>query len=160
MNKRILTIGGIVALALLLAGAAFVGGQLLSGQGMPARSLSELRDIPAEELPQTPADLVGSFDHRQDQSIFVRREDKHSLATSTIAYQVVVTSQTKIYRDVTEQQYEHVQLTGQARQQVVEPGSLDEIGERSLILVWGTRTGDRILAEILVFTDPPISKPK
>jgi len=125
-------------------------------EGKPLRSLSELRDIPAEELPQTPADLGGLFDHRQDQSIFVRREDKASRATSTIAYEVVVTSQTTIYEDVTEQQYNNVQLTGQARQQVVEQGSLDEIGEGSLIFVWGRKTGDRVIADVLVFTAPEI----
>lgn len=160
MNKRILTISGIVALALLLAGATFVGGRLLSGQGMPVGSLSELRDIPATEVPQTPAELVGWFDHRQDQGIFVRRDDKASQATSTIAYEVVVTSQTKIYQDMTEQQYNDEQLTGQARQQVVEPGSLDGIGQGSLILVWGTKTGDRILADVLIYLPPVVERPK
>jgi hypothetical protein len=158
MNKRILTIGGVVVLVLLLGGAAFIGGRLLNGQGMPARPLSELRDIPAKELPQTPADVFGVFDHRQDQSIFVRRVDNASRATSTIAYEVVVTSQTKIYQDVTEQQYDGVQLTGQARQQVVELGSLDGIGEGSLIAVWGRETGDRILADVLLYSPPAFQK--
>jgi hypothetical protein len=43
---------------------------------------------------------------------------------------------------------------GQKIQQVVEPGSLDDIGESSLITVWGKKTGDRIIADVLVYTSP------
>ena len=35
MKKNIRMIGGVVALVLLLAGAAFVGGRLMNGQGLP-----------------------------------------------------------------------------------------------------------------------------
>src|SRR5262245_32968092 len=80
-------IGGIIVV-LLLAGAAFVGARLLNGQGLPfvsagggtGPSLSlggpggkmvKLDIEPSKELPQTPADVSGLFDHRQDNSIFV-----------------------------------------------------------------------------------------
>jgi hypothetical protein len=87
MKKRILIIGGIVVLVVLLAGAAFVGAQLLAGQGLPGLSSGPLvltgpngsqqvriqaGDIqPAKELPQTPADVRRVFEQRKDNSIFV-----------------------------------------------------------------------------------------
>src|SRR5689334_2238730 len=85
MEKPTLIIGGIIVL--LLTGAAYVGGRLLNGQGLPWLPIGgqgfspegnsngariDHGDIqPAKELPQTPADVEGIFDHRQDNSIFV-----------------------------------------------------------------------------------------
>ncbi len=77
MKKRTLIIGGIVVLVVLLAGAAFVGAQLLAGQGLPGLSSGPLvltgpdgsqqvriqpgEIQPAKELRQTPADARGAF---------------------------------------------------------------------------------------------------
>jgi hypothetical protein len=176
MKKRILMIGGIVASIALLAGAAYVGGQLLNGQGLLERAPNlflrdggreqrmNVDDIKlAKELPQTPADARGLFDHRQDKSIFVGtgnvsvgvRTDEHGNVVETEAehtgpiVEVVITSQTTIYENVTPE--------GQI-QQVVEPGSLDSLGESSTIMVWGRKTGDRIIADVLVYTPPAFIK--
>jgi hypothetical protein len=143
-------------------GAAFVGGRLLNGQG-----LEGLTGIPslfsggdnkqrthlqlAEELPQTPF-YGGLFNHRQDQSIFV--DLGKSGEESTV--EVVVTTQTVIYSDVTERQYNGRVPNGATVQQVLEPGSLDKIGEGSFITVWGRKTGDCIIADVLVYTPPEI----
>ncbi len=184
MKKPILIIGGIVALVLLLAGAAFVGGRLLTGQGLPGLSLGgpgmflgggngkEVRinsgDIqPAKELPQTPADEHGIFDHRQDNSIFigtgqlmmsVKKDQSGNMETSSShdgpTVEVVVTTQTTVYQDVTMKQFDGPPPQGQKIQQVVEPGSLDEIGQNSTITVWGRKTGDRFIADVLVYSPP------
>ena len=178
MKKRILRIGGIVALALLLAGAAFVGGRLLNGQGLPGVPVLSLGSRgqpvrggqlqPAAELPQTPADVDGAFDHRQDQSIFVgtgevsistnSRTPDPQISHDGPVVEVVVTSQTTIYKDVTMSQYDTLP-EGQV-QQVLEPGSSDEIGVGSIITVWGRKTGDRFIAEVLVYTVPVIFEKK
>jgi hypothetical protein len=168
MKKRILIIGGIVVLVLLLAGAAFVGGQLVNGQGLPGLGSSgggHHPDIlPAKELPQTPADADGVFDHRQDNSIFVGTGEARIMATRdqsgnivgfTTSHtgpvaEVVVSPQTKVYRDVTQPR------PNEWVQQVVEPGSLDEVGQYSAITAWGKKTGDRIVADVLVYTLPPV----
>src|SRR5688500_8064835 len=85
MKKNILITGGVILVVLLLAGAALLGGRLLRGQGMPVLSSgnSGLRisnnggpaislDIqPVGELPETPAEVRGLFDHRENNSIFV-----------------------------------------------------------------------------------------
>ncbi len=175
-------IGGGV-LILLLAGAAFVGGRLLNGQGLPRLSngpqvltgpggKTSIRigpgDIlPAKELPQTPADVRGIFDHRQDNSIFVgtgnvqmsvMKDSSGQVHTSAShsgpVVEVVVTTQTTIYHDTTMEQFNGPPPSGQKIQQVVEPGSLADIGQSSSITVWGRKSGDRYIADVLVYTSP------
>jgi len=177
-------IGGAV-LILLLAGAAFVGARLLNGQGLPGlpsgggpgfslggnggRNVRINADdiLPAKELPQTPADVRGIFDHRQDNSIFigtgkvmmtVKKDQSGKVDTASShdgpTVEVVLTSQTKIYQDVTMKQFSGPPPEGQKIQQVLEAGSGDEVGQNSMITVWGKKTGDRFIAEILVYSPP------
>lgn len=187
MKKPIVIVGGIVVLALLLAGAAFVGGRLLNGQGLTGgpsngpiagpgnggpgfqqrQASAEDMVQPAKELPQTPADVAGIFDHRDNNSIFVGTGGSTTVmqpgGSADSSYdgpmvEVVVTSQTKIYKDVTSRQFNNGPAPeGQKVQQVLEPGSLDEIGQDSSITVWGRKTGDRFIAEILVYSPPAFS---
>jgi hypothetical protein len=150
--------GGIIVVLLLIA-AAFVGGRLLSersrGEGAPSRNITW-----AKELPQTLADVEGIFDHRQDNSIFVntghvtRTLNQPADSPSGPIVDVVVTSQTTIYEDVTARQFNVPPPEDQKIQQVVELGSLDEIAESSLITVWGRKTGDRFIADVLVYVNP------
>ena len=177
-------ISGIV-LVILLAGAAFVGARLLNGQGLPfvskggglgpSLSLSgpggkmvKLDIEPSKELPQTPADVSGLFDHRQDNSIFVgtgrvmisvsKNVQTGKVETSSNhdgpTVEVVVTAQTKIYKDVTMDQFNGPPPEGQKIQQILEAGSLEDVGQNSAITVWGKKTGDRFIAEILVYSPP------
>ncbi len=187
MKKPILIIGGIVVLVVVLAGAAFVAGQLLNGQGLPLQvsaggmklALSQggkpgqqvqLNIQPAKELPQTPADTKGLFDHRQDSSIFVgtgnvrmlMQKDQSGNVTTSATHdgptiEVVVTPQTVVYKDVTLRQFNGQPPSGQKIQQVVEPGSLDEVGQNSTLTAWGKKTGDRIIADVLVYTPAPVN---
>jgi len=180
-------IGGIIVV-LLLAGAAFVGARLLNGQGIPFMSqggglgpslslggpggkMVKLDIEPSKELPQTPADVTGLFDHRQDNSIFVgtgevtmafKKDPSGNVETSSNhdgpTVEIVVTSQTKIYKDVTMRQFEGPPPEGQKIQQVLEEGSLDDVGESSMITIWGKKTGDRFIAEILVYSPPAFIK--
>lgn len=184
MKKRILIVGGIIVLVVLLAGAAFVGGQLLMGQGLPGLSSGpqvftdpnggkQIRigpgDIqPAKELPQTPADVRGVFVRRKDNSIFVGtgvvirqvQKDQNGNLTSSSTYdgpivEVVVTPQTIVNRDVTNRQFNGQPPSGKI-QQVVEQGSLDEVGKDSTLLAWGKKTGDRIIADVIVYSLPSV----
>ena len=163
MKKPVL-IGGIVVFLLLLGGAAFVGGRLLSGEGRsPDRVI-----LPARELPQTPPDMNGIFDHLKDNSLFVgtgnitggKKVDISGNGHVTLSHdgpvvEVVVTAQTKIYKDTTARQY-NGRLPDQGEiQMVVEPGTMDEIGasgSTTMITVWGRKTGDRYIADVLVYT--------
>jgi hypothetical protein len=185
MKRRILIAGGIGLLMVLLAGAAFVGGRLMNGGGLTgilpggpgwifgdqgergSRRINIDDILPAKELPQTPAEARGVFDHRQGNSIFIgtgnvsigiRRDDSGNVVTGSDfdgpVVEIVVTAQTKIYKDVTMQQYGGVPPEGQKIQQVVEPGSLDEFGEASAVSGWGRKTDSRIIAEVVVFNPP------
>jgi hypothetical protein len=181
VKKPILTIGGTLLLVVLLGCAAYIGGRLLNGEGIPGTSAggvdsSDHNFQPAKELPQTPPDLGKEiFDHRQDNSIFVgtgqiqmsAKMDPQTGQVQTFSshsgpvVEVVVTAQTIIYKDTTMQQYNGQPPQGQTIQQVVEPGSLDEIGQSSSITVWGRKTGDRYIADILVYTNQAfVPKPK
>jgi hypothetical protein len=184
VKKTTLIFGGVI-LILLLAGAAFVGARLLSGQGLPFLSKSgpevftdskggqTIRigpdDIqPAKELPQAPADVRGVFDHRQDNSIFVgtgkvtvsvsANDETGEVQTASDhdgpTVEVVVTTQTIVYCDVTMKQFNGPPPEGQKIQQVLESGSVDDIGQASMITVWGKKTGNRLIADVLVYTSP------
>jgi hypothetical protein len=183
MKKPVLLISGVI-LILLLAGAAFVGARLLNGQGLPGQSSGgpevftgpggskNIRispgDIqPAKELPQTPAEVEGLYDHRQNNSIFVgtgnvsitvHKDQAGKVQTSSShsgpIVEIVVTTQTVIYHDTTMEQFNGPPPSGQKIQQVVEPGSLADIGQSSSITVWGKKTGDRYIADLLVYTSP------
>lgn len=185
MKRTVLIVIGVVVLVVVLAGAAFVGGLLLNGQGLPVQASSgglmfsssqggkpgqQIKvDIqPAKELPQIPADAKGLFDHRQDNSIFVgtgnvkmmAQKDQSGTVTTSATHdgpvvEVVVTPQTIVYRDVTMNQFNGQPPNGKT-QQVVEPGSLDEAGQNSTLTVWGKKTGDRIIADVLVYSPPPV----
>lgn len=183
MNKSTLVVAGTITFVLLLAGAAFAGVRLLNGQGLlrlsegphvftsGGKTSIEVNpgDVqPAAELPQMPADVEGIFDHRQDNSIFVGtgnvtmtvQKDKFGKVKTFSSHsgpviEVVVMPQTVIYKDVTDQQFNNKPpVSHQKIQQVVETGSLDEIGQSSNIAVWGRQTGHRTFAEILLYTGP------
>ena len=185
MKKNILITSGIAFVVLLLAGAALVGGRLLNGQPLPgglnlfpaaSNGRQDVRinldDIqPAKELPQTPADVRGLFDHRENNSFFVgtgqvtimvEQDPSGKVESSSNAsgpvLEVVVTNDTTIYHDTTMEQYNGQPPAGEKLQQVVEPGSLEDIGDSSLITVWGKKTGDRVIADILVYTTPAFAE--
>jgi hypothetical protein len=179
---------GVIIVILLLAGAAFVGARLLNGQGLPFMStgggsgpslslggpggkMVKLDIEPSKELPQTSADVTGLFDHRQDNSIFVgtgkvtmafKKDPSGKVETSSNhdgpTVEIVVTSQTKIYKDVTMRQFDGPPPEGQKIQQTLESGSLDDVGQSSMLTVWGKKTGDRFIAEVLVYSPPAFIK--
>ena len=47
---------------------------------------------------------------------------------------------------------------GQKIQQALEEGSLDDVGQSSMLTVWGKKTGDRFIAEVLVYSPPAFIK--
>ena len=126
---------------------------------------------PAPELPPTPPEANGLFVRREDNSIFVGTgeiefmveldaatgERKSSASHSGPVLEVVVTNETTIYRDETEMPSLGPGATGGDKtiQQVVKPiDSLNELGEQTKnteIQVWGTRSGDRVVAQVFVY---------
>jgi hypothetical protein len=147
----------------------------MGGKGMMAFSINV---IPAEELPRTEPEVIGLFVERQDNTIVVsslplkaggggavvmesnggevvagKRVDENSGPK----VEIVVTNETTIYRETTEigkpQPGEN-----QTVQQTVEESTLDDLNSDSMITVWGRKTGDRIIAEVLFYSNPVMIK--
>ena len=128
---------------------------------------------PAKDLPQAPPDTRGLFDHRTDSSIFigtgqvqmmVQKKPDGTLDMSAKhdgpVIEVVVTHDTVVYSDITMKDAGALppgQQSGEVKkQQVLEPGSIDQIADYSQVTVWGEKHGDRIIAKTLVYTPPPV----
>jgi hypothetical protein len=69
--------------------------------------------------------------------------------------EVVVTKETRLYRDATEFDPENPSA---ALQQKVEEGNLDDFNSMSMITVWGKKTGDRIVADVIFYSQPMMVK--
>jgi hypothetical protein len=185
MPRKVWMVVGGVVLLVVLAGAAFVGARLLGqksqsvGPGGGGAMLVtkdgkgggfnvRLQVKPAPELPQTPVEAKGIFVRRDDRSIFIGtgqvtmmvKKDTSGQANASANYdgpvaEVVVSPDTQVYRDTTKLP-DNPPSGDVTLQQTVEPGSLDEIGPNSMLTVWGNRSGDRIVAQTLVYSQPAI----
>ena len=181
MKRTVWIIGGFALLALLLVGGAFMAGRLLGrGVGDPGADgdakvkigsgngkITEVDFVKAEELPEQPADVVGVYARRQDNSIFVDETDggfalesnedgtlSVTNATGKIS-EIVVTAETIVNVDLTLEHLDEAAAEGVLYEQV-EPGNVDEIGELSFVRAWGEMRGDRLVASVLAYTPPPV----
>jgi hypothetical protein len=162
-RKRLLLVFGVLV---LLVGAAFLGGRLLNqrvhpvGVGGPFGG-EDLRSIilPAPELPGTPPEITGAFIQRHDNTITV--ETKSLEAGSRVSnsknqngpqVEVVVTSGTMIYRETTGPS-EPFSAENQTVQQTVQEATLDDLDPQSMITVWGRKSGNRVVAEVLMYSN-------
>jgi signal transduction histidine kinase len=124
-----------------------------------AREGEKLNIQIAKEMPDEPADVAGLFVRREDNSLFVgtgstsgvKVDGRWELHHDGPVVEVVTTHDTLIYRDDTLQQLGGVAPSGPIKQ-VLEPGSLDEIGKNSTVEAWGKRRDDRVVAEVVVFS--------
>jgi hypothetical protein len=136
----------------------------------------EINVIPAPELPKTQPEVNGLFTKRDDNSIYLGTfseemgiiastgsssldDGSPSSQTSGPALtgpevEVVITADTKIYYDAT--QLDPSNPPQGDIQQVVDEGSLDDLGSDSMVTVWGVRTGDRVVADVIFYTQPMV----
>jgi len=178
MQNKKLYIG--FGIAIILVGiAAFIGGRMLNGNvgivglggpnsGQVSISINDI--TPAPELPVTPADITGVFVERKDNAIVVQAVtfgvgvggitgESPVDENSGVQVEVVVTGETLIYKDVTEIP---PAVNGEIHnlQQAADEGMLDDLNTQSFISVWGRRSGDRIIADVLFYSNPQsIKKP-
>jgi hypothetical protein len=182
--KRMILILGVLV---LVGAAAFVAGRMLNGNVSPLGMFGiggngdvmtvRVNLIPAEELPKTPAEIVGLFVKRQDNTIVVssiplksggggmvvQKSDGEVVAGSSAdleggpQVEIVVTKETTIYRETTEPA--GTPSGGEETlQQTVEESTVDELNSQSMVMVWGRKSGDRIIAEVLFFSNPVMFK--
>ena len=162
------------------ASAAVQGDDAPPRRGAPARVMELVRDDgsgpvsvritvePSPDLPDRESEASGVFVSREDDSIMVgtggieldvnvERTQAGSLEpTVTLSHngpvvEVVVTNGTAIYKEETEMPSPS-KSGDQTVQQVVRPvDSLDELGKNTELQVWGRKSGDRVVADILVY---------
>lgn len=168
-NKRLILVLGI--LVLLGGAAAFIGGRLLNQKagpvntGMPigggdAVSLA-VNVTPASELPAIPADVTGLFVERNDKTIVVQEISLDAGGGGMVGGQpgadgpkveVVVANETVIYLETTE--FSGSPSENTTIQQTVSDGTLDDLTSQSFVTVWGRKSGDRIVADVILISNP------
>jgi hypothetical protein len=171
-RKRLIGLG----IAIPLVGlAAFVAGRLINAGvgtvGLAGRVSIALNEItPAPELPPIRADVSGLFVERQDNVLVVQAYtfgagvgglsgDAPMDEESGTRVEVVVTSETEVYRDVTVLP-DPVNGEIHGLQQAAGDGDLSELNPQTFLSVWGRRSGDRVIAEVLFYSNPrSIKKP-
>ncbi len=185
-NKKTFIIAGI--LVLLVGVAAFIGGRMLNGKvgplgfGMPMGgngmvSIS-VQVTPAPELPTTKPEVVGSFVERKDNSITLAtvtmKEGGGGVVVSAGGdgpgealsgppkdgpqVEVVVTSDTTIYLETTVPPGPPASGESVVLQQTVEEASLDDLTSQSFVTVWGRKSGDRVVADVVFISNPVMFK--
>ena len=171
LNRKLYIIMG--AFIIVIGITAFIGGRMLNSSvgnvpvgGPNGQSVFISMDeiTPAPELPTTKADVTGLFVERKDNTIVVQAVsfsvgvggisgETPMDENSGIKVEVVVTGETRIYKDVTEFP-EPVNGEVHNVQQAAVEGTLDDLHTQSSITVWGRRSGDRIIADVLFYTNP------
>ena len=180
----------VVGAAAFIGGRMLNGGvNPLGLLGMPMGGGGDMMSVsinvePAPELPTTEPEVLGLFAERQDNTLFVQTfsmdkgggavvisssadsegEESVSVAGSPIdtnsgpKVEVVITNDTIIYRETTE-------MSGppsgnETVQQTVEESTLDQLTTQSFVTVWGRKSADRVIADVLFYSNPVmIQKP-
>jgi hypothetical protein len=174
-NKKILIIGGLTVLA--VAAATFVGARLLNsgvngltqmGIAGPGEQVTFTIDvIPAPELPTLPPEVTGLFISRDDKTIVVQSMplEMGSFGGGGVAagspvdmsggpkVEVVITNETILYKDITQPGDPQPNSATTIQQTVIE-GTLDDLNSQSMVTVWGRRSGDRVIAEVVFYSNP------
>jgi hypothetical protein len=157
-----------VVAALVFAGGAFAVGRLSApGRGGEGEGFSGQRPNfqiePAQELPTTAPNVRGLVTKRASNTLSIgqRNGDFGSIGSNgggnTTTVDVIVTSDTTIYHDITQTNFNGQPPSG-AIQQKVEPSALDSISTNSRVTVWGDQNTNQITAKVLVYTDPFASR--
>lgn len=178
-NKKTIVILGI--LVLLVGAAAFMGGRMLNQGINPLGMLPmgggkfvsiSVNVEPAPELPTTEPEVTGLFVERKDNSIVISSVALKSggggfvvgvggpgaqLDDSGPKVEVVVTGETIIYRETTEFG-DKPPAEGETIQQTVAEGTLDDLTTQSFVTVWGRKSGDRVIADVVFISNPVIIK--
>jgi hypothetical protein len=149
-----------------LVGPGGAGGPGADGglQSVEGSGEGELQVTPAPELPKLPPEVTGLFVSREDNRLFIGTGKTTMTAGGSgdvpkSSYdgpqvEVVVTQDTKVYRETT--QPPDPAQPSSVLQQTVALGSVDELTSDTTVIVWGRRTGDRVIADVLLYAQPMI----
>ena len=150
MKRKRLIILGIAFVQLLLMGSAFVGGRMLGEQNRRTNRPVGSLQLPAQ-LPKDPATGSGSVQKIEGNLITLGRgfggpggQGGQSANNQT---DVAVTAETKFYKNTSTGQPGN---PGGAQTQVqVADATLADVKIGNNVIVWGTKNGERITAEVV-----------
>lgn len=135
---------------------------------------------PAPELPKTEPEARGSFVERRDNTIVIQTVSMEMGKGGVVVsigsggeggggpitnqdggeqgpkVEVVITNETVIYHDATEMPSPSEANESMIVQQTVEEGTLDDLTSDSMVMVWGRKNGDRIIADMILYTQPVV----
>ena len=175
----------VIGAAAFIAGRMLNGNVGPLGLGMPLGGGGDVMSFsievtPAAELPTTRPEVIGLFAERKDKTIFIQSVSMGAgkggyvlqtgggegeevagspLDTGGPKVEVVVNNETVIYLETT-QPPSAPPSSGEnlVMQQTVEEASLDGLTSQSSVTVWGRKSGDRIIAEVVFISNPVIFK--
>jgi hypothetical protein len=170
-SKRLVLI---TSFLVLLAGMAFfAAGRMFNGSVKPLISDEPPRGgsvftfsasnniIPAIELPTTPPEVTGLFFERKDNTMIIQAMSfdpgiggilgDSVDVNSAPEVEILMTAKTSIYRDTTQESPSSAENS--TIQQTVGESTLDPLTPPTMITVWGRKSGDRIIAEVLLFSN-------
>lgn len=155
-----------------------LGFGMLMGGGGDAMTIS-IQVTPAPELPTSEPEVLGLFAERKDKTIVIQSvsmnagqgggfvvlsgSEGEDVAGSPLnsdgpKVEVVINNETKIYIETTEPPNAPTSGENLVLQQTVEEGSLDDLTTQSFVTVWGRKSGDRIIAEVVFISNPVMFK--
>lgn len=187
-KKQLITLGFIVVVvgASAFVGGRMLNGKVGPlGLGLPmgegeVMSIS-VQVTPAEELPTTPPEAVGLFVERKDNAIVLATVSMEGGGKGVIVasggdsgsseepsfsgppkdgpqVEVVVSNETTIYLETTVPPGPPASGENVVLQQTVEEGTLDDLTSQSFVTVWGRKSGDRIIADVVFISNPVMFK--
>jgi hypothetical protein len=155
-----------------------LGFSSLMGGGGDVMTIS-IQMTPAAELPTSQPDVIGLFVERKDKSIFIQsvsmdvgKGGGYVLQTNGPGefvagspldndgpkVEVVINNETVIYIETTAPPSAPSSGEDLVVQQTVGEGSLDDLTSQSFVTVWGRKSGDRIIAEVIFISNPIMIK--
>lgn len=155
-------LAGLILFA-LLAGAAFIAGRLMAGETLfPPRDVvfgpnTDIGLLPPTQVPSTHPDLEGPFQRREDNSLFIARAGTNGPSgpvgvAGGPTIEVVITHDTVIYADVTSLPSPGDLIEGgMLRLQAKQVDTIEEIGDGTILMVWGEWQGDRLIATVIYY---------
>lgn len=146
------------------AGAMVFEDVMDDGSGSPVTVKTVI--LPADELPRRPAEAGGVLIREVDNSYFVgtgsvsvsinvvNGESSTAVDHSGPEVEVLATQDTQFYRDVTEVSFTAAESKEQTLQQeVILVEQPKEIPEGASFQVWGEKRGDRVIADVIVYSE-------
>jgi hypothetical protein len=164
-QKRIL----LSIFVVLLGAAAFIGARFLHprsdaiGMGAPFEGDFRSMIVPAPELPATAPAVTGPFVARQDNVLIVETKSLEADGIGAVSsenekrqtgprVEVFVSGKTAIYRETTNPS-KPLSAENQTVVQTLARATLDDLDSQSMVMVWGRKSGDRVIADVLMFSD-------